>query len=88
MCLVFDGTQQNDPDNIVAVHCKAGKGRTGLIIVCYLLYCGLHRKAISSRKFYDTQRCYDQKGLTIISQVCRLLSFFACATFLQVGVDT
>jgi len=60
---------QAHPDNVVAVHCKAGKGRTGLIIVCYLLYCGLKNKALHARKFYDTQRCHDQKGLTIISQI-------------------
>ena len=30
---------QND-DNIVAVNCRAGKGRTGTIICCYLLFCG------------------------------------------------
>ena len=60
---------QADTDNIVAVHCKAGKGRTGLVIVCYLMYGGLHVKARAARKFYDTQRCHDAKGLTIISQI-------------------
>ena len=60
---------QSGPDNVVAVHCKAGKGRTGLVIVCYLLFGGLQRKAISARRFYDTQRCHDKKGLTIISQI-------------------
>lgn len=29
-----------DPDNVVAVHCKGGKGRTGLMIACFLLYAG------------------------------------------------
>ena len=53
----------------MAVHCKAGKGRTGLALVCYMLYCGLHNKASTSRKMYDTQRCHDKKGLTILSQI-------------------
>lgn len=60
---------QEDDDHVVAVHCKAGKGRTGLILVCYLLFGGLHRTAASARAFYDKQRCHDKKGLTIISQV-------------------
>jgi len=60
---------QANPDNVVAVHCKDGKGRTGLIIVCYLLYCGLKKKAQFARNFYDSQWCHDKRGLTIISQI-------------------
>ena len=48
---------QEDKDNIVAVHCKAGKGRTGLIIVCYLLFGGLCTETLDARAFYDAQRC-------------------------------
>lgn len=62
-------------DNIVAVHCKAGKGRTGLMIICYLLYCGLTTSATAARKFYDTSRTFDGKGLTIISQI-RYVHYF------------
>ena len=60
---------QSDADNVVAVHCKAGKGRTGLVIICYMLYCGLTADTLKSRSFYDWQRTDDGKGLTIISQI-------------------
>ena len=59
---------QAHPDNVVAVHCKAGKGRTGLVMICYLMYSGFRGSAVKARDFYDWARTTDGKGLTITSQ--------------------
>jgi protein-tyrosine phosphatase len=78
---------QAQKDNIVAVHCKAGKGRTGLVIVCYLLYSGLQKKASLARNFYDKRRCHDGKGLTILSQIRYAHYFEKCLARIKSGVE-
>ena len=54
-------------DPVVAVHCKAGKGRTGLIICCYLLYTEVFDDAQKAIDHYDETRTQNKKALTISS---------------------
>ncbi|KPA82371.1 putative tyrosine phosphatase [Leptomonas pyrrhocoris] len=76
---VLDATAFLDADtaNVVAVHCKAGKGRTGLMVSCLLFYRYPERFATAEDAihFFDQQRTSDGEGMTIPSQR-RYVSYF------------
>ena len=58
-----------DPKNIVAVHCKAGKSRTGVMVCCLLLYLGIFDEAQVALEYYNLRRTKDGVGVNIPSQV-------------------
>nr|CAH8873134.1 unnamed protein product [Trichobilharzia regenti] len=57
-----------DPKNVVAINCKAGKGRTGVMVCACLLRLNDVIDADASLKFYAEQRTNNGKGVTIPSQ--------------------
>jgi hypothetical protein len=58
-----------DEKNVVCVHCKAGKGRTGLLITVFLLFIDEWQTASEALRYYAFARTQNQKGVTIASQI-------------------
>jgi len=62
-------------DNIAVIHCKAGKGRTGLMICAWLLFSRMWKTPEEALTFYAAMRTFNQKGVTIPSQI-RYIYYF------------
>lgn len=67
-CRSVDEWLKQHPDNVCVIHCKAGKGRTGVMICAYMCYDGTQETAEKSLEFYAMRRTYDLQGVTIASQ--------------------
>ena len=68
LCASVDEFLGEHPENVVVLHCKAGKGRTGTMICSYLVYAGEFEHAGPSLGWYGLLRTHNQKGVTIPSQ--------------------
>ena len=66
---------RRDADNVIAVHCKAGKGRTGVMLACLLLHSGVVASWREALHEFGFKRTENAKGVTIPSQQ-RFVSYF------------
>lgn len=64
-CADVDAWLAHDPENVIAVHCKAGKGRTGLMISAYLLHSGAAKSASAALNEFGKMRTSNGQGVTI-----------------------
>ncbi|CAM9724235.1 unnamed protein product [Scytosiphon promiscuus] len=55
-----------DEQNVVSLHCKAGKGRAGIMAACLLIRLGDTASGAVSK--FDATRVSDLKGLTVVNQ--------------------
>ena len=60
---------------------QAGKGRTGVMITCWMLFSGMWPDADASLDFYGAMRTSNRQGVTIPSQVRFFLSPIGILSF-------
>eukprot|EP00301_Raphidiophrys_heterophryoidea_P019505 c4430_g1_i1.p1 GENE.c4430_g1_i1~~c4430_g1_i1.p1 ORF type:complete len:450 (+),score=102.11 c4430_g1_i1:150-1499(+) len=57
------------PQNVVAVHCKSGTGRSGVVACAWLLYAGLVNTADQAVELFSMLRTPGRRGVEIPSQI-------------------
>eukprot|EP01016_Furgasonia_blochmanni_P046817 TRINITY_DN6804_c0_g1_i8.p1 TRINITY_DN6804_c0_g1~~TRINITY_DN6804_c0_g1_i8.p1 ORF type:complete len:420 (-),score=78.12 TRINITY_DN6804_c0_g1_i8:34-1293(-) len=68
ICQNIDEFLKGDANRCVIVHCLAGKGRTGTMICCYLLWSGRFKTSAEALTYYSKKRFSKGEGVTQPSQ--------------------
>ena len=53
---------EEDEENVVVVHCKGGKGRTGMMVAAWLVRSGLFQQARESLEYFNERRTDKSRG--------------------------
>jgi protein-tyrosine phosphatase len=64
----MDAWLKSDPENVVAVHCKAGRGRTGTIIASYLVWTKIFAYPEEALAYFAHKRSATNEGVEVPSQ--------------------
>jgi hypothetical protein len=56
VCNKVDDFLRDQINNVAIIHCQAGKGRTGTLICCYLMYSGRCSTPTDARLYYSKKR--------------------------------
>lgn len=67
-CAKADAWLKDKLRNVIIVHCKAGKGRTGTMISCYLMHSKKCKTPFDAMREFEKKRTKDLRGVTIPSQ--------------------
>ena len=60
---------KEDPNHVCAVHCRAGRGRTGLVCSCVLMALGVCSTTQEALEYFATKRSKKMKGSTSPPQI-------------------
>lgn len=55
-CTNVEEWMEKDKQNVIAIHCKGGKGRTGTMICTWLVHCGVFEEAKESLDYFGDRR--------------------------------
>eukprot|EP00949_MAST-11_sp_MAST-11-sp1_P004413 g4413.t1 len=68
ICKTLKSWLDSSPSHVAAIHCKAGKGRTGVIIACFLMYSGAAASAEEALSIFAERRSHIGIGVQVPSQ--------------------
>ena len=75
LCQNMYWLQQKDPDLALVIHCDGGKGRTGVLTCCYLMYLKFADTAKNALIYFGNKRMSHGLAVTQPSQIMYVFYF-------------